>query len=119
MKTKTTCLILALELTLGTAAFVQAASTVQFSVASYTVAENAGAVTLAVQLTGDTNTPSSVDYVTTDGTATNGLKYTAVGGTLAFGDVELWTINGGGHFPTSSSEFSPRIIDWLLAHPKP
>jgi len=35
------------------------------------------------------------------------------------GSVELWTINGGGHIPTLSSEFSPRVIDWLLAHPKP
>ena len=40
------------------------------------------------------------------------------------GAVELWTINGGGHDPTfysgsSASEFAPRVIDWLLAHPKP
>jgi polyhydroxybutyrate depolymerase len=37
------------------------------------------------------------------------------------GAVELWTIDGGTHIPTlsSDSEFSPRVIDWLLAHPKP
>lgn len=35
------------------------------------------------------------------------------------GAVELWTINGAGHAPTLSSQFSPRVIDWLLAHPKP
>ena len=40
------------------------------------------------------------------------------------GAVELWTINGGGHLPTlhsgtNSSEFSARVIDWLLARPKP
>jgi len=35
------------------------------------------------------------------------------------GAVELWTINGAGHVPTRSSQFSPRVIDWLLAHPKP
>ena len=40
------------------------------------------------------------------------------------GAVELWTIKGGSHGPTfysgsSSSEFAPRVIDWLLAHPKP
>lgn len=40
------------------------------------------------------------------------------------GAVELWTINGGSHVPTfydgaASSEFAPRVIDWLLAHPKP
>jgi polyhydroxybutyrate depolymerase len=35
------------------------------------------------------------------------------------GAVELWTIIGASHGPTLSSEFSPRVIDWLLAHPKP
>jgi len=40
------------------------------------------------------------------------------------GAVELWTINGGSHAPTfysrsSSTEFAPRVIEWLLAHPKP
>lgn len=38
--------------------------------------------------------------------------------------MELWTINGGLHGPTFSngsteSEFATRVIDWLLAHPKP
>jgi polyhydroxybutyrate depolymerase len=35
------------------------------------------------------------------------------------GTVELWTINGGSHTPTLSSQFSAQVIDWLLAHPKP
>lgn len=40
------------------------------------------------------------------------------------GAVELWTINGGQHSPTLSigtnkSEFAARVVDWLLAHPKP
>lgn len=35
------------------------------------------------------------------------------------GTVELWTIKGGGHGPTLSTEFAPQVIDWLLAHPKP
>jgi hypothetical protein len=40
------------------------------------------------------------------------------------GAVELWTINGGTHVPTfyngaASSEFASRVIDWLLALPKP
>jgi len=40
------------------------------------------------------------------------------------GAVELWTIVGGGHVPafstgTSQSGFAARVIDWLLAHPKP
>ncbi|MRR37799.1 hypothetical protein EG829_24755, partial [bacterium] len=35
------------------------------------------------------------------------------------GAVELWTIIGGTHHPTLSSDFGPRVVDWLLAHPKP
>ena len=35
------------------------------------------------------------------------------------GAVELWTIIGGSHGPTISTSFSPSVIDWLLAHPKP
>jgi polyhydroxybutyrate depolymerase len=35
------------------------------------------------------------------------------------GAVELWTINNGLHSPMLSPEFSPKVIDWLLAHPKP
>ena len=52
-------------------------STLQFSATTYTVAESAGTVMLTVQRTNDTNTVVSVDYATADGTATNGLKYTA------------------------------------------
>ena len=35
------------------------------------------------------------------------------------GAVELWTIKGGTHIIGPSPEFAPRVIDWLLAHPKP
>ena len=52
------------------------------------MAENAGVASLTVQRTGDTNTVVTVDYATADGTATNGLKYAAVAGTLAFGAGE-------------------------------
>ena len=37
----------------------------------------------------------------------------------AGGAVELWTSIGGSHSPALSSQFSPRVIDWLLSHPKP
>ncbi len=35
------------------------------------------------------------------------------------GAVELWSIIDGIHKPTLSSQFSPLVIEWLLAHPKP
>ena len=59
-------------------------STVQFSASSYAVPEWAGTVTLTVKRMNDTSTEISVDYATADGTATNGLKYIATNGTLAF-----------------------------------
>ena len=51
-------------------------------------------------------------------------KVTAFSACPPGGAVELWTINGGGHNPSfhsgaNSSEFSKRVVDWLLAHPKP
>jgi len=79
-----TKLLLALAISLQ----LQAASTIKFGASSYTVAENAGSVCLAVLRAGDTDTVVSVDFATADGTATNGLKYTAVSGTLPFGAGE-------------------------------
>jgi poly(3-hydroxybutyrate) depolymerase len=35
------------------------------------------------------------------------------------GAVELWTIKGGSHSPQLSASFSPAVLDWLFAHPKP
>jgi len=51
-------------------------------------AESAGTATLTVQRTSDITTEVGVDYVSADGTATNGLKYTAASGRLAFGASE-------------------------------
>src|SRR5664280_823404 len=76
--------LLALSLLNLIASTVNGQVIIQFRTSSYTVAESAGAVTLSVQLTGDTNTTVTVDYSTADGTATNGIKYTAASGTLAF-----------------------------------
>src|ERR1700690_4407070 len=67
---------------------LQAASTIQFGLAIYSVAESAGAVTLTVKRQDDLSTAVGVDYATADGTATNGFKYTAASGTLAFGANE-------------------------------
>jgi len=76
--------LLAIWFSVTVQALAQSTSTLQFGASGYTVAESAGAVTLTVQRLNDTNTVVSVDYATTDGTATNALKYTAVSGTLAF-----------------------------------
>jgi poly(3-hydroxybutyrate) depolymerase len=66
------------------AARLHAASILQFSAVSYTVAENGGAATVVVQRTNDLNAAVGVDYATTDGTASAGSDYTKVSGTLNF-----------------------------------
>jgi len=35
------------------------------------------------------------------------------------GSGELWTIVGGSHIPDLSDDFSPLVIEYLYAHPKP
>jgi polyhydroxybutyrate depolymerase len=85
---KTRLIVLAAGISLAVADAALSQSTVQFSASTYTVAESAGFVLLTVQRTGDTTTAVSVDFATADGTATNGLKYTATNGTLNFAPGE-------------------------------
>jgi poly(3-hydroxybutyrate) depolymerase len=61
-----------------------ATSTIQFTTNRYSVAESAGTLTLTVQIEGDTSQEVRVDYATEDGTAVQGLEYTAASGTLTF-----------------------------------
>lgn len=58
--------------------------TIQVSPAIYKVGEGAGAVTLTVRKTGVSPGPVTVDYATSDGSATAGSDYTSVSGTLTF-----------------------------------
>lgn len=58
---------------------------IQFSTAVYTVAEGGGSATIAVVRTGSTAAGATVQYATSDGTATAGTDYTAELGTLTFG----------------------------------
>ena len=55
-----------------------------FSAASYSGAENGGNVTITVTRTANTNVAASVNYATSNGTATSGSDYTAASGTLSF-----------------------------------
>src|SRR5262245_39411914 len=61
------------------------APTLQFATTTQTVVEDAGAALITVQRLNDASLAVTVDYATADGTATNGLKYTEVSGTLDFG----------------------------------
>ena len=51
-----------------------------------------------------------------EGAETTVLQYSSRGD--AGGEVELWSIQGGGHIPSLSDTFNKQVIEWLLAHPK-
>ncbi len=61
-----------------------APSTYDFSSANYNVNENAGTATITIQRGGNTTIAGSVNYATSNGTATAGSDYTATTGTLSF-----------------------------------
>ncbi len=63
---------------------LHADSTIQFTATSYTAIENAGAVAITVRRTNDVDTLVTVDYASAGATATPGLDYTEVSGTLQF-----------------------------------
>jgi hypothetical protein len=58
--------------------------TLQFSTSAYTVNENGGTATITVTRTGGSDGSVSVNYATSNGTATAGSDYTATSGTLTF-----------------------------------
>src|SRR5205085_1986769 len=70
---------------------------IDFEVAGYSVIEYSNFVTLVVRRVGGTVNPVTVDYATSDVTATNGIDYAAVGGTVSFmGDHFETDTNGSG-----------------------
>ena len=81
------------------------AGTVQFSSATYSANEGGGSATITVTRTGGAAGGVSVDYATSDGTATDGSDYTAASGTLTFGPGQ------------TSQTFTVDILDDLLSEP--
>ncbi|HEX8070054.1 MAG TPA: Calx-beta domain-containing protein [Pyrinomonadaceae bacterium] len=64
-------------------------STLQFSLSSYSVNEFSNSATVTVTRMGSVAGAATVDYATSDGTATAGSDYTATAGTLTFAAGEL------------------------------
>ena len=60
------------------------ALTARFSAATYSVSEDAGTATITVVLNAASGNTITVDYATSDGTATAGSDYTGASGTLTF-----------------------------------
>ncbi|MBI4853875.1 MAG: VCBS repeat-containing protein, partial [Acidobacteria bacterium] len=79
-----------------------AAGSLQFSSATYSVAENGTSATITVTRTGGSSGTVTVNYATSNGTAIAGSDYTASNGTLTFGDG------------VTSQTFSVPVIDDLI-----
>src|SRR5262249_21162935 len=62
--------------------------TVQFNNATYSVIENGGTATITVTRAGGSSGSVTVNYATSNGTATAGSDYTTTSGTLTFADGE-------------------------------
>lgn len=64
----------------------------------------------------DTSSPPFDIVADLDGDETNALKY---GGCEANGHTELWTIHNGVHSPKFNASWAPKVLDFLMSHPKP
>jgi hypothetical protein len=60
------------------------AVSMQFSATSYVVNENAGSVTVSVTRSGNTSLATTINYATSNGSATQPSDYTSVSGSLQF-----------------------------------
>jgi serine protease AprX len=74
----------------------------QFDASAYSVSESGGSVTVTVIRTGGSDGAVSVDYTTSNGTATAGNDYVAASGTLIFADGD------------TSESFTVTILDDAL-----
>jgi hypothetical protein len=72
-----------------------AAGSLELSTSAYTVAQNAGSMTVTVNRTGGSSGAASVAYKTTNGTAVGGTDFTATSGTLKWtaGDAAAKTFS--------------------------
>jgi endonuclease G len=75
------------------------AGALQFSSATYSVAENGGSISITVSRTGGSAGAVAVNYATSNGSATSGEDYTTASGTLNFANGE------------TSKTFSVAILD--------
>jgi polyhydroxybutyrate depolymerase len=64
----------------------------------------------------DTSTPPFDIVADLDGAETTALKFQNC---EANGATELWTMHLGPHSPNFNSTWAPKVLDFLMAHPKP
>jgi hypothetical protein len=86
---------------------------IQFASPTYTAQENQGSVQIDVERIGGTIGTFAVNFVTADGTARNGVNYTAVSGTLTFPDIRGPGTNGR----DTQTVIVPIIDDHIVSGP--
>ena len=79
---------------------------INFTPNAYSAGENDGTVTITVDRVGNTESPASVQYATSDGTAVAGQDYTATSGTLTFAAGQ------------TRRTFTVNLIDDLMPEPQ-
>jgi Tol biopolymer transport system component len=83
----------------SSAPFNVCVTALQFSTSSYQVGEGVGAANITVNRIGDASQPATVDFLTSDGNATQNKDYEVASGTLSFASGE------------TSKTFSVLIVD--------
>ena len=91
-------------------------TTLAFSASTYSVNEGAAMRTIVVNRTGGTNTAVTIDYATSNGTATAGQDYTATSGTLSFGVGEV-TKNFDVQITNDTLDEADETINLALSNP--
>ena len=100
------------------AAAATSAGQLTLSAGTYSVAQNAGAVTITVNRTGGSTGAAAVSYTTTNSTATNGTNFTTEQGQLkwATGDSSPKTVR----IPISNAKpfAGTKAFGFYIAHPQ-
>ncbi len=92
--------------------------TLQFSSATYSVSENGGTATISVTRTNGSLGAVSIDYTTSDGTASDGSDYTLSSGTLTWnnGDATAKAISVS--ITDDTNEESNETVNLTLSNPQ-
>lgn len=92
--------------------------TVSFSSATYSVAENAGSVTITATRVAGTHCPATtVRYATSQGTATAGTDYTETSGTLSWAEGETGNKTFTVPVKWNTSSYSDNTVNLTLSQP--
>src|ERR1017187_3523529 len=97
-------------------AFAQQTGTVFFSQSSYVVNIDQSNTTITVDFSGSTDTVASVNFATSDGTATAGVNYVATTGTVTFATNVLsaaFNVSILGNVPLQSTQ----TVNLALSNP--